>query len=97
VDRAKLSIIVDRLAYLTRLREAVLSLYERTEDPRDRVRAGHLAADVAVVLDVSESPQFRRDITMAMRPVGWRSVMHDNRRLWHHVRRRDAAVAKIAG
>ncbi len=77
--------VVGRLVYLRRLSKAALGAYERTDDPRQRVRCNDVAAHVARELDRENSPYFRRDLTKALEAIGWRSVNTDNVRSWKGV------------
>jgi hypothetical protein len=77
--------VVGRLIYLRRLSKAATSGYERTTDPRQRVRCNDVAAHVAERLQRENSPYFRRDLTQALEAIGWRSVNTDNVRSWKGV------------
>jgi hypothetical protein len=73
--------VLARLAYLGRLRTAALSLTD-VATPGARLRASELAAGVSELLDVQDSPWFRRDLATALHAVGWRFVTVDGVRLW---------------
>lgn len=83
-----LTLVLERLLYLKRLRETTLELFVHEPGGKDRMRAGQVAAAVAARLDMNDGPNFRRDLTESLRKVGWRSVLVDNRRKWKGVRRR---------
>jgi len=85
--RQVLAEILRRLLYLAKLRNCALAV-TLPGGPRDRLRASHLAAKVAVLVDVEDSPWFRRDLTVALRAVSWRSVMVGGVRLWKAMRLR---------
>jgi hypothetical protein len=76
-----LSDVLARLIYLRSLSGAALQI-AKPGVPRDRLRASVLATRVADALGLQDSPWFRRDLTAALRAVGWRSVKTDQIRRW---------------
>lgn len=79
------SAIVARLIYLSKLRDTALRFYVRALGDAARVRASWVARDVAMALEIEDSPAFRADLTMALRGAGWRSVRVGQVRLWKGV------------
>lgn len=80
--------LLGRLAYLAKIRNAVLLAYEKTSKPRDRVRSSEVAALAAERIGREDSPLFRGDVIAAMKAGGWRCVTTGGVRLWKGVRRR---------
>ena len=78
-------LILERLAYLQRIRKAVLASFGPGEAD-DRMRASLVAAHAARALDVEDSPWFRKDVRLAMRAHGWRDIKAENVRLWKGVK-----------
>lgn len=78
--------ILGRVVWLTKVRETVMRLYERCDDPKQRVRQGPLAQAVADAMDVENSSMLRADIRHALTHAGWRIVKTGNRPAWKGVR-----------
>jgi hypothetical protein len=79
--------VLNRVLYLAKLRAAALRRYEHG-GTTGRMRASVVARDVARDVDVTDSPVFRADLTVALRSAGWRSVKNAQVRLWEGVRRK---------
>ena len=80
--------LVGRLAYLAKIRTAVLELYERTNGKRDRVRTSEVSEAVCAKVRRENSPAFRADVIQAMKAHGWPCVKTGGVRQWKGVRRR---------
>jgi len=77
--------IVERLAYLARLRSLALESFGPGV-PDDRLRASEVSRAVAYDIGVEDSGHFRVDLNIALQAAGWRSVMRGNRRFWKGMR-----------
>lgn len=79
-----LSEVLRRLLYLAKLRRSAQALTRH--DAAARLAASELACRVSEHVGTEDSPWFRRDLTEALRAVGWRSVMRSgSRRMWKGV------------
>lgn len=72
----ELRIILERLVYLRRIKEAVLGAFGPSENYRDRLRNSIVVRHVAAALDREPSAALGADVIQAMRAHGWRTVRH---------------------
>lgn len=85
-DREVLARVLERLLFLQKMRETALAHFAFLGvNSKFRMRASAVAKAVAEKLDMNDGPYFRRDLTEAMRSVGWRAVMRGHRRFWKGV------------
>ncbi|WP_297826363.1 hypothetical protein [Mycobacterium sp.] len=77
---AELRIVLERLVYLRRIKEAALGAFGAGV-PGARLRNSDVTRLVAAALDREFSPALGRDVEQAMRAAGWRCVRHA-RALW---------------
>jgi hypothetical protein len=63
------------LAYLAVLAKVIGESYERTTNPRDRVRLSEVAFHVAERRDVAVSTPLRRDVQKAARLLGFTRIV----------------------
>lgn len=76
--------VLRRLLYLAKLRRSAVAL-TRPDEPAARLAASALASRVSVHVGTEDSPWFRRDLTEALRAVGWGSVNRAGTRMWKGV------------